>query len=295
MTVEFRTVNADELGLSTNTYTTSTTHSCAVNHDGIEADISRNVVFLSQQAAELHHDGRADGKALIDLFTLDDFLHADSHDALLAVRTVVSHDDDLITCGANLILKNDEFFASACNHADNAVASSLESLNDGQHRSRSYTSTCAKHGAVVLDMSCTTKRSNHICNVITFVQSTELTCAGTNRLDYKRDGSLIFIASGYRQRHSLALLINANNDEVACFASLCNQRSFNVQAENFLAELNFLYNLEHSLSCFQSVMFSQLSRNPCRERALWELGCHSPFGCSPRWKPRCEAERGLSR
>ena len=97
MTVELWAIHADELRLAANTYTTSTTHTCAVNHDGIEADISRDLIFLSQQAAELHHDGRADGKALIDLLALDDFFHADGHHALLAVRTVVGHDDDFIT------------------------------------------------------------------------------------------------------------------------------------------------------------------------------------------------------
>ena len=97
MTVELRAVHADKLGLAANTYTTSTTHTCAIHHDGIEADISRDLIFLSQQAAELHHDGRTDGKALIDLLALDDFFHTDSHHALLAVRTVVGHNDDLIT------------------------------------------------------------------------------------------------------------------------------------------------------------------------------------------------------
>ena len=48
--VELRTVDADELGLSTNCKTTSTAHTSTVNHDSIETDICRDSVFLCHKA-----------------------------------------------------------------------------------------------------------------------------------------------------------------------------------------------------------------------------------------------------
>ena len=102
-TIELRTVDADELRLAADGQTTGTAHTRTIHHDGVQAHLARNVVLLSRQVRELHHDGRANGKHLIDVLLLDELLNADGYDALLAVRTVVGHDDDFVRTLAYLV------------------------------------------------------------------------------------------------------------------------------------------------------------------------------------------------
>ena len=73
----------------------------------IKEDIQRyftgNVMFLSGEVRELHHNWRTNGEYLIDVFLFEEFLHTYSHNALLAVRAVVSHDNHLVRALAYLI------------------------------------------------------------------------------------------------------------------------------------------------------------------------------------------------
>ena len=94
--VEFRTIHANELGLSTYGDTASTTHTGTIHHNRIQRYISRDFVFLGQQAAELHHDSRTDSETLVHLFTLDDTFDTFGHEALGSIRTVIGHNDDFI-------------------------------------------------------------------------------------------------------------------------------------------------------------------------------------------------------
>ena len=96
MTVELGAVNTDELCLTTYADTAGTTHSGTVHHNGVEADICGNLIFLGEQAAEFHHDGRTDGKYLVHLLALDYLFDTNSYNALLAIRTVIGHDDNLV-------------------------------------------------------------------------------------------------------------------------------------------------------------------------------------------------------
>ena len=85
VTVEFRTVYANELGLSTYSDTTSTTHTGTVHHDCIQRYIGWDFVFLSQQATELHHDSRTDSETFVYLFALDDTFDTFSNQTLSTV------------------------------------------------------------------------------------------------------------------------------------------------------------------------------------------------------------------
>ena len=173
---------------------------------------------------------------------------------MLAVRAVVGHDDDLIAGGTNLVFQYDELLATTSNDADNLVAGSLQRLYDGQHGSCSHATTGTEHGAVVLDVCGTTQRTDHVCYIIAFVQRTELAGAGTNGLNDKGYRSFLFVAACNGEGHTFALLVHADNNEMTCLACLGNQRCLNVQTEYLLAELNFLYNLEHSLNYLLSLL-----------------------------------------
>ena len=222
MTVELGTVNADELGLASYADTAGTAHTGSVNHDGIEADICGDFIFLGEQAAELHHDGRTDGKYLVHLLALNHFLDTYSNNTLLAVRTVVGHDDNLVRALANLVLEDDKVFATTGQNADYAIACSLQSLDDGEHGSNTNTTTCTNYSTEVGNVSGLAKGTYNVCDVITFLQSAELRSTGTNGLYHKGDGSLLRVTTCNGKGYTLAFLAYANNYEMASLTRFCN-------------------------------------------------------------------------
>ena len=169
-TVELRPVDAHELGLATDGQTTGPTHSRAIYHDGIQGYISGDIVFLGQQTTELHHDGRTDGKHLVDMFLLDKFLHTHGHYTFLSVRTVVGHDEDLVGRRPYFIFQDDEVFAPACQNGQHTVAGGFQRADDRQHGGDTHTTTGANHCAELLDMCGIAQGTHNVGDVIAFVQ-----------------------------------------------------------------------------------------------------------------------------
>ena len=73
-------------------------------------------MFLGSEVRELHHDGRTNGEDLVDMFLLDKLLDTNSYHTLLAIRAVISHDDDLVRRFTNLIFKDNQVFRTTCHH-----------------------------------------------------------------------------------------------------------------------------------------------------------------------------------
>ena len=193
--VEFGTVDTHEASFSANADTAGTTHARSVNHYGVQAHVGGNVVLLSEQAAELHHDGRADGKHLVDFLALNYLLDADGHDTFLSVGTIVGHDDDLVARLAYFVFQYDKIFGTSGQNRDDSIASSLQCLYDGQHGCNANAATSTNYGAKVLDVCGTTQRTNHVGYVVAFVQGTEFRRRSTHGLDDKCDGAGLGVAS----------------------------------------------------------------------------------------------------
>ncbi len=172
--IKLRTIDTYELCFATNGESASTTHTCAVDHDGVERDVGRNVVFLCEQAAELHHDRRANGKHLVDVFLLDKLFDADSDNTLFASRTIVGHDDNLVGIFANLVFQDYQVFIATCQYREHSVASSLESLDDREHRSYTNATTGTDNCAKLLDVSRVAKRTNNVGDEVALVEIAEL-------------------------------------------------------------------------------------------------------------------------
>ena len=107
--VKLGTVDADKLGLAADGETASAAHTGTVHHNGVERYLHGDVVLLSHEAAELHHDGRTDGEHLVHVaFLSDEALDACRYDTLIAVAAIVGHDDDLVAALTDFVLEDDE-------------------------------------------------------------------------------------------------------------------------------------------------------------------------------------------
>ena len=108
-TIKFRTVDTNKLGLASDSESACATHTCSVNHNGVQANFARNVVLLSGEVREFHHDWRSDGEYLIHVWLLlNEFLDTNGYYALLAVATVIGHNDYFVRTFAYLILKDNQ-------------------------------------------------------------------------------------------------------------------------------------------------------------------------------------------
>ena len=103
MGIELRPVNTYKSGFTVDSDTAGTTHSCAVNHYGVERADSRNSVFFGQLCHKLHHYRRADRDNLIDLLALYNLAQTICDETFLTGRAVVSHDYHLVAPGFDLI------------------------------------------------------------------------------------------------------------------------------------------------------------------------------------------------
>ena len=168
--VKLRAVDADKLGLATDGETTGTAHTGTIDHDGVERHVGRDIVFLCEQAAELHHDGRTDGKYLVDVLLVDEFLDTDSHDTLFAIRTIVGHDNEFVTAFTHFVLEDYEILGTTGNYRQNTVAGSLQCADDRQHGSYSNATAGTDDCTELLDMGRITEWANHVGNVITLIE-----------------------------------------------------------------------------------------------------------------------------
>ena len=229
--VELWSIDADELCLASDGESACTTHTCTVNHDGIERYLARDVVLLSCKVRELHHDWRANGEYLIHVWLLfDKLLDTNGYYTFLAV-------------------------------AKHSVASSLQCLDDGQHRCDTQSTTSTYYGAVVLNLGGIAKRTNHIRHVVAYVQGTEFLRRESNHLDYQCDGAFVDVGSGNGKWHALTFLANTHYHKVASLAALGDQWSFNLEEENLLRELLLSNDFVHdnsSSSVLPSMLITRL-------------------------------------
>ena len=171
--VKLRTVDADKLSLAANGQSAGTAHTCTIHHNRVEGYICREIIFLSQETAEFHHDRRADGEYLIDVLLIDELFDTDSYNTFLAVTSVIGHDNQFVTGSANFIFHDYQFLVAASNHRENTVACSFEGTHDREHWSYTYTTARTDYCTIVLDMGWVAERTHNIMDFISFVEITE--------------------------------------------------------------------------------------------------------------------------
>ena len=181
------------------------------------------------------------------MLLLDELLYADSHNTLLSVRAVIGHDDKLVAALAHFVLKNDKVARTSGNDREDTVARSLQGTHYGKHRSHSHSTAGTNHRTELLDVCWITERTNHVGNIITFVQLTEFCRRKTYFLYNNGYCTLLNVCIGNGKRHTLALVTYSDNDKVTCLAALGNHWCLNLEEEYLLRKLVFSNNLIHFL------------------------------------------------
>ena len=165
------------------------------------------------------------------MFLVDELLDAYGYYAFLAVASVVGHDDELIAGCTHFIFHDDEILASTCDNAEHPIARSLQRLDDRKHWSHTYATTGTDHGTEVLDVGRVSEWTYHVVNLIVLVQGAELGRRKSYLLYHQCDGAFLDISIGDGERHTLAVVIYTDDDEVASLAALGDEWSFHIETE----------------------------------------------------------------
>ena len=162
MGVKFRSVHADELGLSSNRHAARAAHARSVDHDGVERCLGRDIIFGGSEGNELHHDSRTDRDTFIHGLAVDDFFHSYGNDTLFAHRAVIGHDNHFIGPFRQFVPKDEQVFVPRSENRDDPVSGFLERLGDRQHRSGSHASAGAYDRTVFLYTRSASERSYYV-------------------------------------------------------------------------------------------------------------------------------------
>ena len=116
MSVKFRTVYACEFYFVTNDDTTGTAHTGTVYHDRVHGNDSRNIIFLSGQAAEFHHDHRSDSYTFCISFSFgDQIIDYFCYHTTSSVRSVICCNIQVACYSFHLFFQNDQVFGLCTN------------------------------------------------------------------------------------------------------------------------------------------------------------------------------------
>ena len=212
--VKLGTIHADELGLSAHRDAAGAAHTRAVHHNRVERNVCGNVVFLGQQTNKLHHNGGADGKALVHLLALNHLLDTLRDQTLLAVRPIICHNNHLVGRGTHLALQDNQFLGAACQHRHDAVASSLERTHNRQEGCHAHTTASTNNGAEVFDVCGLSQGAHHIGNVVAFLERTEFCRGNAHLLHNQGDGALCRVGVRDGEGDTFATFIHTDNDEM---------------------------------------------------------------------------------
>ena len=150
MGIEFRTVDTHKALLSADSHTAGTTHTCTVDHDGVEGADGGNFVFFCEKRHEFHHDCRSDCHTFGNVLAENHFFRTCGDETFAAGRAVVGHDHHFVAVAGYFVLKDDQVFVSCGQNAYHPVSGFLECLDDGEQGSDADTSAAAEDCSVAL-------------------------------------------------------------------------------------------------------------------------------------------------
>ena len=232
--VEFRTIDADELRLAADSDAATTAHARTVDHDAVEANDSLHTIRLGGESAELHHDRRTDSDdhVRLALSVFAEFLERFGHKTLAAIRTVVGHENDVVSESGHFFLHEEEAFVTGTHDNRYLVASSLESLDNRVHRGNTDTTANADHVAEVFDMGRRTERADQDRDIVTDFELGEFGRRLANRLENEGDRTFFSIGIGDGERNAFTIvLVRLEDDKLSCLTFLRDQRGVDAELE----------------------------------------------------------------
>ena len=179
------------------------------------------------------------------MLTLEHLFHSHGDNTLVAVATIVGHDNHLVAGSTHFVLKDDEVLGTACQYTDHAVTGLFHGTDNGEQGGGTHTATGAQHGSILLDVSGLAQRTNHVMQTFTRFQGTDLACAVTHTLDNQRNGAGLGVTVSDGQRNAFTFFTGTDNHEMSCTARLGDEGSLNDKLGHVSRKLLFTNDFVH--------------------------------------------------
>ena len=205
-----------------------------------------NAEGLGSLGNELHHGHGADGENLVKLLAgLQQLLQGLGDQTMTAIGTVVGHENEAVGNFFELVLKNDDVLAAETDNDGDLGAGFLKAPGRGQSNGTAHAAANDTDLLLTLNRGRLAQRANKVPDVVTLVQLTQGLGGEANLLEDDGDGAGLLVGTGDSQGNTLAHLINAENDELACLCFAGNEGGLNVHQGDGGIELLLTHNFIH--------------------------------------------------
>ena len=216
MAVEVRPVHAGVQVLVAHLHAAAAAHAGAVDHERVHAHERLDAVGLGGGGHELHHDDGTHGQHQVVIRALvDTLLQRLRHEALVAVRAVVGHDDLARGARLYLVLEKDEVLVAEAGDHVHLAAVLVQPLGLRVRDGRSQTAADDARAARALELGGVAERPREVQQRVARLQLREAHRGGAHRLEHDGDGARLRVAFVHRERDALAALVDAQHDELA--------------------------------------------------------------------------------
>src|SRR5665811_1808983 len=215
MGVEFRSVDACELGLSPDLNSTTAAHAGAIDHDRVERRDRLDLIGPRDLCDRRHHRDGPDREYDGDVLVGDDIDERLRDEALPAVRAIVGARDHFDTVTPELVLEEDVLLRPASDDGDDPISFGGEGAG---YRVRDRGSDAApdhdRDSCIPVDFGGAPEGPGNIDETVTRLQLAQQHRGAADCLDEERDRPCLRVGFGDRQRNPLAVRCHPNDDEL---------------------------------------------------------------------------------
>ena len=135
------------------------------------------------------------------------------------IGAVVGHDGQAVGAGGKLLLQDHQVAVAEADDRGDACPKAVEFLGQGE---RDRTANAATHDADLADslgMRGNAERTNEVGDAVALILFAEEQGRGANGLEDDLDGACLAVAACHREGNALALLVDAQDDELSFLAT----------------------------------------------------------------------------
>lgn len=258
VSIEIGAVNASKLGdllaVLIKGETAAAAHAGTIYHDGVHGSDAGDSGGLGCKNNELHHYERSDGDNFIKGLTCGEHLvERYAYVAGGAVGAVIGHDIELIGACPELVLKDEQILGAEADNAGDLAAHLMELLGDGECDSAAYAAADDADVLEAFEMGGYAQRTYKVMDIIADHLMVELLCGCADDLEDDADGAGFTIVMRNGQGDTLAVFINAKDDELTGFCLCRNEGCFDIEHRYGGVEFFSCYNFVHFCNSFQQI------------------------------------------
>lgn len=227
--VEVGTVNASELCFSADDEAAAAAHSGSVDHYGVHGDNAGDIGGSYRLDDEFHHDEGTDGDDLIEgLAVCEHFVQGETYISLSAVGAVIGHDEETLGGVFELILEDKEILISEADYRGDLTAHIVESLSYRESYRAADTASDDADLLETLELGSGTEGTDEVPDIFALVFIIELKSGRADDLEDDPYGACGAVVAGDGEGDTLALLIDAEDNELTGLSLCGDERSLDI-------------------------------------------------------------------